>query len=198
MLSPLGVRLSSLADLGIADSEEPWPGFVENALAKARHGAAASGLPTLADDSGLCVPALGGAPGVRSARFALDALATTDPARAARLQQGDRAALDAANIDHLLACCRALPQPVRACFCSVVVWVAAADDPRPLIAEGVWWGSILPEARGAGGFGYDPVFRPDGHEGSAAELSAEQKNAISHRHRALSRLRLLLDESLGR
>ena len=134
MLAPRGVRLSSQTELGIPDAEEPWPSFVENALAKARHGARLSGLPTLADDSGLCVPALGGAPGVRSARFALDAI--TDPAEREALQAGGRARLDAENIRHLLARCQDVSAPVRAYFYSVVVWVASADDPRPLIAEG--------------------------------------------------------------
>ena len=186
MLAPRGVRLSSQTELGIPDAEEPWPSFVENALAKARHGARLSGLPTLADDSGLCVPALGGAPGVRSARFALDAI--TDPAEREALQTGGRARLDAENIRHLLARCQDVSAPVRAYFYSVVVWVASADDPRPLIAEGLWWGTLLAQPRGEGGFGYDPIFQPDGHACSAAELSADEKNAISHRHRALVRL----------
>ena len=153
MLAPRGVRLSSQTELGIPDAEEPWPSFVENALAKARHGARLSGLPTLADDSGLCVPALGGAPGVRSARFALDAI--TDPAEREALQTGGRARLDAENIRHLLARCQDVSAPVRAYFYSVVVWVASADDPRPLIAEGLWWGTLLAQPRGEGGFGYD-------------------------------------------
>lgn len=229
MLAPRGVQLVSQKALGIADAEEPWPTFVENALAKARHGARASGLPTLADDSGLCVPALGGAPGVRSARFALDVI--TDPARRAALQGGGREALDAENIVQLLAQCRALPAHgeapggrvpgarvtgdhvpeahvaggtiplatdsgtgIRAYFYSILVWVASADDPRPLIAEGIWWGTLLPAPQGEGGFGYDPIFRPDGFECSSAELTAAQKNAISHRHRAMVRLQALLDE----
>lgn len=195
MLEPLGVRLSSQSELGIADAEEPWPGFVENALAKARHGARQSGLPTLADDSGLCVPALGGMPGVRSARYALDVLADTGAAQVASLQQGGRQALDAANIRCLLEAVKPLAQPVRAYFYSVVVWVASADDPRPLIAEGLWWGRLLPAPQGEGGFGYDPIFQPDEHPCSAAELTAEQKNAISHRHRALVRLKQLMSEA---
>ncbi len=196
MLNPLGVKLSSQKELGIADAEEPWPSFVENALAKARHGAAASGLPTLADDSGLCVPALGGAPGIRSARYALDRLADSAPERLAALQQGGREALDAANIEMLLQQTDALAPPVRAYFYSVVVWVGRPDDPRPLIAEGLWWGTLLPAVRGSGGFGYDPIFLPDGHTRSAAELSADEKNAISHRSRALSRLKQMLEEAL--
>ncbi|MDO4232362.1 MAG: non-canonical purine NTP pyrophosphatase, partial [Lautropia sp.] len=193
MLSPLGVQLSSQAELGIADADEPWPGFVENALAKARHGARASGLPTLADDSGLCVPALGGAPGVRSARYALDVI--TDATERERLAGGGRALLDPANIAQLLVQTRALPQPVRAYFYSVVVWVASPDDPRPLIAEGLWWGTLLPAPRGEGGFGYDPIFKPDEFEVSAAELTPEQKNAFSHRRRALTRFQTLLAEA---
>lgn len=198
MLAPRGVQLVSQKALGIADAEEPWPTFVENALTKARHGARASGLPTLADDSGLCVPALGGAPGVRSARFALDVI--TDPARRAALQTGGREALDAENIVQLLAQCQALAghgesgTGVRAYFYSVLVWLASADDPRPLIAEGIWRGTLLPAPQGEGGFGYDPIFRPDGFDCSSAELTPTQKNAISHRHRAMVRLQALLDE----
>ena len=225
MLAPRGVQLVSQKALGIADAEEPWPTFVENALTKARHGARASGLPTLADDSGLCVPALGGAPGVRSARFALDVI--TDPARRAALQTGGRKALDAENIVQLLAqggaCVPGAEVPgahvpdshvldahaaggtvplvadsgtgVRAYFYSVLVWLASADDPRPLIAEGIWWGTLLPAPQGEGGFGYDPIFRPDGFDCSSAELTPTQKNAISHRHRAMVRLQALLDEA---
>ncbi|MDO5103547.1 MAG: non-canonical purine NTP pyrophosphatase [Lautropia sp.] len=195
MLAPLGVRLSSQTELGIPDAEEPWPGFVENALAKARHGARQSGLPTLADDSGLCVPALGGQPGVRSARYALDVCQQTDPEQARRLQTAGRQALDAANIRCLVDGVRSLAQPVRAYFYSVVVWVASVDDPRPLIAEGLWWGKLLTAPQGEGGFGYDPIFQPDEYPCSAAELSAEQKNAISHRHRALLRLKQLMSEA---
>lgn len=195
LLAPRGVSLCSQKALGIADAEEPWPGFVENALAKARHGARHSGLPTLADDSGLCVPALGGAPGIRSARFALDC--EPDPALQAAWQAEGRARLDAENIRALLARCKPLQQPVRAYFCSVIVWVASADDPRPLIAEGLWWGMLLAQPRGEGGFGYDPVFQPDGFDCSAAELSSAQKNAVSHRQQALRRLNALLDEMLG-
>lgn len=196
MLAPRGVEVVSQKALGIADAGEPWPSFVGNALAKARHGARESGLPALADDSGLCVPALGGAPGIRSARFALDLI--DDPARRAALQAGGREALDAENIVQLLAQCaplRAPGQPVRAYFCSVLVWVASADDPRPLIAEGIWWGTLLPAPQGEGGFGYDPVFQPDGFSCSAAQLALQEKNAISHRHRAMVRLQALLDEA---
>ncbi len=128
-----------------------------------------------------------------SARFALDAI--TDPAGREALQAGGRARLDAENIRHLLARCQDVSAPVRAYFYSVVVWVASADDPRPLIAEGLWWGTLLAQPRGEGGFGYDPIFQPDGHACSAAELSADEKNAISHRHRALVRLNTLLDEA---
>lgn len=195
MLEPLGVRLSSQTELGIADAEEPWPGFVENALTKARHGARESGLPTLADDSGLCVPALGGAPGVRSARYALDRI--TDPARIEALRSGGRHALDAANIEYLLRDTASLAQPVRAYFYSVVVWVASADDPRPLIAEGLWWGRLLAQPRGEGGFGYDPIFLPDDRDLSAAELAPADKNAISHRARAMSRFKTMLAETFG-
>jgi len=189
-------------DLGMTEEvEENGTSFLENAEIKARalyNFAKAQGLLeeddlVMADDSGLCVPALGGAPGVRSARFALDAI--TDPAEREALQAGGRARLDAENIRHLLARCQEVSAPVRAYFYSVGVWVASADDPRPLIAGGLWWGTLLAQPRGEGGFGYDPIFQPDGHACSAAELSADEKNAISHRHRALVRLNTLLDEA---
>ncbi|MDO4904469.1 MAG: RdgB/HAM1 family non-canonical purine NTP pyrophosphatase [Lautropia sp.] len=196
MLAPLGVKLSSQTELGIADAEEPWPSFVENALAKARHGAKASGLPTLADDSGLCVPALGGLPGVRSARYALDPSVGADPEQTAALRRGGRERLDAANIEALLQQTAGFMQPVRAYFYSVVVWLGRPDDPRPLIAEGLWWGILLQAPRGEGGFGYDPIFLPDGHDRSAAQLTAAEKNAISHRSRALGRLKQMLEEAL--
>ena len=193
ILARFGITIRPQRDYGIDEIAETGLTFVENALIKARHAAKQSGLPAIADDSGLCVPALGGAPGVRSARFALDAI--TDPAGREALQAGGRARLDAENIRHLLARCQDVSAPVRAYFYSVVVWVASADDPRPLIAEGLWWGTLLAQPRGEGGFGYDPIFQPDGHSCSAAELSADEKNAISHRHRALVRLNTLLDEA---
>ena len=169
LLAPLGFEVIAQGQLGIPEAEEPHCTFVENALAKARHAAKLSGLPALADDSGLCVAALGGAPGVFSARYAGEPKS------------------DARNNEKLLAelgenCNRA------AHFVSVIVLVRHADDPQPLIAEGEWHGEILPAQRGEGGFGYDPMFYLPAYDKTAAELDAETKNAISHRGQAMRQL----------
>src|SRR4029453_8947722 len=161
MLAPLGVELVRQSELGIAEAEEPHPTFVENALAKARHAATASGLPALADDSGLCWGALGGAPGVRSARFA------------------GAPADDARNNEELL---RRLDQSPnrRAHYVCVLVLCRHANDPEPLIAEGRWHGRIAMAPRGAGGFGYDPLFELPDRGLTVAELPSAEKNRISH------------------
>ena len=170
LLAPLAFEVIAQGELGIAPAPEPHPTFIENALAKARHAAAASGLPALADDSGLCCVALGGAPGVRSARFAGE--------------PGD----DQRNNDELLRQLQGAGER-RAHYVCVLVLARAADDPEPLIAEGRWHGSIARAPRGGGGFGYDPLFEPlDGGGRSAAELDAEEKNRVSHRGRALREL----------
>jgi XTP/dITP diphosphohydrolase len=178
LLAPLGIEAIAQGDLGIGDIEESGASFVENALLKARHAARGSGLPALADDSGLCVDALDGAPGLHSARFAG--------------AHGD----SAANIARLLDALREVPASMRAArfHCSIVL-LAHADDPAPLLAEGRWHGRILEAPRGARGFGYDPVFLPDGHARSAAELDAATKNRISHRGQALATLRGLLESA---
>ncbi len=175
LLAPLGMELLAQGALGVADAEEPWPSFVENALAKARHASRHTGLPALADDSGLCVLALDGAPGVLSARYS--AAAGGEPG-------------DAANNARLLAALADRPDPAdrRAFFHCALVMLRHADDPRPLIAEGSWHGRIVDAVRGSGGFGYDPLFLPDGEELTAGELPAARKNALSHRGRALVRL----------
>ena len=165
LLAPLGVELVPQAALGVGEAEEPHPTFVENAIAKARHAARATGLPALADDSGLCVPALGGAPGVLSARYA--ALAggpKSDDANNARLVR--ELAGTAAR---------------EAFYCCVLVLLRSADDPQPLITEALWHGSIVDTPRGEGGFGYDPHFLVDGLGRTAAELPADEKNRLSHR-----------------
>ncbi|MBK7416785.1 MAG: RdgB/HAM1 family non-canonical purine NTP pyrophosphatase [Dechloromonas sp.] len=169
LLAPLGFEVIPQGALGIPEAEEPHCTFVENALAKARHAAQLSGLPALADDSGLCVAALGGAPGVYSARYAGEPKS------------------DARNNEKLLAdlgenCNRA------AHFVSVIVLVRHAEDPQPLIAEGEWHGEILPAQRGEGGFGYDPMFYLPEFDKTAAELEAETKNGISHRGKAMQQL----------
>ncbi len=192
MLGPLGVALRPQAELGIADADEPHATFVENALAKARHASRLAGLPGLADDSGLCVPALGGAPGVHSARYAA-LLDVTDPGRLdPEMLALDREALDAANNRKLIAAIReAHPgrdEPVTAWYYCSIVLVAHAADPCPVIAEGVWPGRVVAAAAGDGGFGYDPHFFVDGEGVTAAQLSLERKNATSHRARAIQRL----------
>ena len=167
-----GIQLLSQGGLGVADAEETGLTFVENALLKARHAARETGLPSLADDSGLCVDALGGAPGLFSARYAgKDADAST-------------------NIAKLLAAMQGVPAAQRgAHFYAVIVLLRHAEDPQPLIAEGVWSGIILDEPRGIGGFGYDPVFLDPALGRSAAELEPALKHRISHRGRALAALR---------
>jgi len=169
------LELVSQAALGIAEAEEPHATFVENALAKARHASRAARLPALADDSGLCVPALGGEPGVHSAYYA-------GP-------EGDRDARDARNNRKLLAELRAhLPENRAAYYCCLMVLVRRPDDPRPLIAEGLWHGEIARAPRGATGFGYDPLFVVAGTDRTAAELAPADKNRISHRALAARRL----------
>lgn len=185
LLAPLRMDLVAQGALGVQEAEEPWPSFVENAIAKARHASRHTGLPALADDSGLCVAALGGAPGVLSARYSV----------AAGGEPGD-----AANNARLLAALAGRADR-SACFHCVVVMLRHADDSRPLVAEGSWHGRIIDAVRGAGGFGYDPLFLPDGEELTAAELPPIRKNALSHRGRALQVLlaRLRAEaEALGR
>jgi XTP/dITP diphosphohydrolase len=168
-------ELVAQSGLGVDDAEETGHSFVENALLKARHAARATGLPALGDDSGLCVAALDGAPGLYSARYAGC--------------HGD----SAANNAKLLEALREVPTERRdAFFICMLALVAHADDPAPLIAEGRWRGRILDAPRGDGGFGYDPLFLPDGQTRSAAELDPATKNAISHRGRALAALRRML------
>lgn len=169
LFAPLQIQLTPQGQLGIGEAEEPFGTFVENALAKARHASAASGLPAVADDSGLCVLALQGAPGVYSARYAVINQAG----------QGDQA-----NNELLLANMKDQSQR-KACFISVLVYVSHAEDPRPLIAEGVWWGEVAHQPSGENGFGYDPIFYVPELQKSAAELSPEQKNQCSHRAQAL-------------
>lgn len=168
----MGIQLLSQGALGVADAEETGLTFVENALLKARHAARETGLPALADDSGLCVDALGGAPGLYSARYA-------------------GAGADAStNIAKLLAALQGVPAARRSAhFHAVIVLLRHPEDPQPLIAEGVWSGTILEEPRGTGGFGYDPVFLDPALGQSAAELDAMVKHRVSHRGRALAALR---------
>ncbi|WP_372965084.1 RdgB/HAM1 family non-canonical purine NTP pyrophosphatase [Marinobacter sp.] len=171
LLSPLRLTPTAQGELGVSEAEEPAVTFVENAILKARHAARETGLPALADDSGLAVDALGGQPGVRSARYA------------------GANATDADNVQALLEAMKNIPEPERrAQFHCVLVYLRHADDPTPVICHGRWPGKILTAARGEGGFGYDPVFFSPEYGCSAAELTREQKSRISHRGRALASL----------
>ena len=167
MLEPLGIEVVTQAQLGISEAEEPHVTFIENALAKARHVSKLSGLPALADDSGICVTALGGAPGVYSARYA-----------------GDSPKSDQANNDKLMQAMQGVADR-RAHYYCVLVLVRHADDPQPVIAEGEWHGEIAHQEQGEGGFGYDPLFWLPELGKMSAELSRDQKHAISHRGRAM-------------
>ena len=171
LLGDAGIDLHAQSEFGVEDAEETGLTFVENAILKARHAARATGLPALGDDSGLCVDALDGAPGLYSARYA-----------GMHRDAG-------ANIVKLLDALRDVPEQRRtARFVCVLALLRHADDPQPLIAEGVWDGRILSAPRGDGGFGYDPVFFDPERNMGAAELDAALKNRISHRGRALALL----------
>lgn len=178
LLQPLRWRLRSLAEFDAAPVEESAPTYVENALLKARQAAEASGLPALADDSGLEVEALAGAPGVRSARYA------GEPAD------------DAANNRKLLDALERVEEGKRgARFVAVLVYLRHPEDATPLIAQAEWRGSILRQPRGTQGFGYDPLFQVPGHRCSAAELTAEVKNRDSHRAQAARRLYAMMRDA---
>jgi XTP/dITP diphosphohydrolase len=176
LLSGAGIEVVPQGALGVGEAEEPHATFVENALAKARHASRATGLPALADDSGLCVEALGGAPGVHSAYYAGT--------------EGDREARDTRNNRKLL---ESLGEARAAYYCCLMVLVRRADDPRPLIAEGLWHGEIARTPRGSNGFGYDPLFHLPALGKTAAELDPGEKNRISHRALALQALLRLLE-----
>ena len=169
ILGPLGWELIPQAELGVPEAEEPHVTFLENALAKARHAARLTGLPALADDSGLCVAALGGAPGVYSARYAGEPKS------------------DARNNEKLLAELAGQTDR-RAHYVAVIVFVRHADDPQPIVAEGEWHGEILTAPQGEGGFGYDPLFWIADLNCTVAEVPAEEKNRRSHRGQALAQL----------
>jgi XTP/dITP diphosphohydrolase len=169
MLAPIGFEVRTQGEFNVPEAEEPHPTFVENALTKARHAARLTGLPALADDSGVCVNALGGAPGVLSARYAGEPKS------------------DARNNEKLIADLMAHADKSAYYYC-VLVFVRHADDPQPLIAEGRWDGEMISEPRGQGGFGYDPYFWLPALNKTAAELSADEKNRMSHRGQALRAL----------
>jgi len=169
LLSPLGIEVIAQSELGVTEAEEPHVTFVENALAKARHASATTQLPALADDSGVCVRALDGAPGVQSARYAGEPKS------------------DARNNDKLIQMLRDIDDR-RAHYACLLVLVRHADDPQPLIAEGDWHGTIIDTPRGNGGFGYDPHFVDDETGLTAAELPLDRKNELSHRGKAMRAL----------
>ena len=183
LLQPLGIEVLTQAQLGIGEAEEPHITFIENALAKARHVSRLSGLPALADDSGICVTALDGAPGVLSARYA-----------------GDNPKSDARNNEKLLQVMSGVADRSAHYYC-VLVLLRHADDPQPLIAEGEWHGEIAREECGEGGFGYDPLFWLPQFGKTSAQLQREQKHAISHRGKALrvllEKLKVLQSETLA-
>jgi XTP/dITP diphosphohydrolase len=177
LLAPLSVELISQRSLHIPEADEPHATFLENALAKARHASRASGLPALADDSGLCVESLSGEPGVHSAYYAG--------------RDGDREERDARNNERLLS---KLREERKAYYCCVLVMLRHPEDPRPLVAEGIWRGEIVRAPRGQNGFGYDPLFYLNELGKTAAELDPDHKNRISHRSIALRKLLELLND----
>jgi XTP/dITP diphosphohydrolase len=177
LLAPLSVELISQRSLHIPEADEPHATFLENALAKARHASRASGLPALADDSGLCVESLSGEPGVHSAYYAG--------------RDGDREERDARNNERLLS---KLGEERKAYYCCVLVMLRHPEDPRPLVAEGIWRGEIVRAPRGQNGFGYDPLFYLNELGKTAAELDPDHKNRISHRSIALRKLLELLND----
>jgi XTP/dITP diphosphohydrolase len=174
LLAPLGFEVFPQSDFTSESAAETGPTFIENAILKARHAACAAGLPAIADDSGIEVDALHGAPGVYSARYA------------------GEGASDAANLQKLRAELRDIPQTHRAArYQCALAYLRWDGDPSPLLAQASWEGRVIDAPRGAGGFGYDPIFEVAGRGLTAAELSAEEKNRLSHRGKAL---RLLVDQ----
>jgi XTP/dITP diphosphohydrolase len=186
LLAPLGMEIIPQSSLRVAEADEPHGTFVENALAKARHASRRTKLPALADDSGICVGALGGEPGVHSARFAGEPPPNSVPGRDAQ---------DARNNEKLVKLL-ADKDSRRAHYYCVIVLMRHAEDPEPIIAEGSWAGEIVAEPRGANGFGYDPHFFLRDLGKTAAELDPEQKNLVSHRGKALRRLLAKLKEAV--
>lgn len=173
LLAPLSIEVIPQSDFNAGEIDEPHSTFVENALAKARHASRCSGLPALADDSGICVSALNGAPGVNSARYA-----------------GEPKSDERNNLKLIEALKNKSDR--RAYYYCVIVLVRHADDPQPIIVDGSWHGEIIEQPRGEGGFGYDPYFFVPEFGKTSAELSAEQKNLISHRGKALAQLAEIL------
>mgnify|MGYP000641437417 CR=1 FL=1 len=181
LFAPWGVQWVSQGELGVPEAEEPFHTFIENALAKARHASRLTGKPALADDSGLCVPALGGAPGVLSARYAT---------------LFGREKSDANNNACLVENLKSISDR-RAFFVCAMVWVAHADDPTPTVAQKMWWGEVIDTPQGEHGFGYDPHFWVPQYQQTAAQMPRELKNQLSHRAQATRALLVDLQERLG-
>jgi XTP/dITP diphosphohydrolase len=190
LFAPLGIELVAQGMLAIDEAEEPHVTFIENALAKARHAARAAGAAAIADDSGLCVDALGGAPGVASAHFAPIERAPGEEREAFRRRQ------DVANNQRLLELLRG-ERRRGAHFVATLVAVRRADDPEPLVAIGRWGGELLEAPRGGGGFGYDPLLYLPSFGRAVAELDAGSKNRLSHRAQAAARMLALLRDAWG-
>jgi XTP/dITP diphosphohydrolase len=180
MLSDLSIEVLPQSDFAVTEIAETGSTFIENAIIKARHASKHTGLPAIADDSGLAVDALGGAPGVYSARFS-----------------GENAT-DQSNITKLLGLMADIPNDKRqAKFLCVLVYMRHADDPSPIICQGEWCGEIMTEQQGDNGFGYDPIFWVNQQNSSSAQLSSQQKNALSHRGKALKLLLAQLQNQIG-
>jgi XTP/dITP diphosphohydrolase len=180
MLSDLSIEVLPQSDFAVTEIAETGSTFIENAIIKARHASKHTGLPAIADDSGLAVDALGGAPGVYSARFS-----------------GENAT-DQSNITKLLGLMADIPNDKRqAKFLCVLVYMRHADDPSPIICQGEWCGEIMTEQQGDNGFGYDPIFWVNQQNSSSAQLSSQQKNALSHRGQALKLLLAQLQNQIG-
>ena len=183
ILGPFGIEAVPQSQFNVPDCPEPHVTFVENCLAKARHASLHSGLPALADDSGICVDALGGAPGVQSARYAGEPKSDAS--------NNDKLIADLANAsnrrayDSTRALARSGSESFRAHYTCVMVYVRHPDDPEPVIAEGRWYGEIIDTPRGENGFGYDPYFLVPEFDKTGAELDEDTKNSISHRGQAL-------------
>ncbi len=176
LLDGLNIKVQAQSDFGVEDAEETGTTFAENSLIKARHAAAATGLPAIADDSGLAVDALQGAPGVYSARYS------------------GADATDEKNVAKLLEAMRDVGEPSRGAAFHCVATFVLPDESRPLVADGEWRGAILTAAKGDGGFGYDPVFLGSASGKSAAQLTPDEKNARSHRGQALRKLIALIEQ----
>lgn len=169
LLSPMNINIQPQKEFGVEDAIEDGLSFIENAIIKARHAAKATGLPALADDSGLEVDALGGAPGIYSARYA-------------SMDGGEKS--DLANLEKVLQDMHGEQNRVARFHC-VLAFVRHATDPTPIVIQGVWQGTLLDAPRGENGFGYDPIFWVEEHQCSSAELSKDQKNKLSHRGKAV-------------